>query len=65
MTFAVGGSAAPLHWELISKVIITLASAAVPRTRLSNGIFCDIAYPPDNRSNSNMRFNMLQAGKGE
>jgi hypothetical protein len=28
---------------------VPLASAAVPRTRLSNGVFCDIAYPPDNR----------------
>jgi len=54
------GCAAPL--VIISKTTITLVSAAVPRTRLSNGIFCDIAHPPVGHRittrNSNIRFNM-------
>jgi hypothetical protein len=39
-----GGSAARLNWWLMSSAAMTLASAAVPRTRFSNGIFCDIAH---------------------
>jgi hypothetical protein len=42
ITFAIGASAAPPHWELISDATIALASAAVPRTRLSDGMFCNI-----------------------
>jgi hypothetical protein len=53
-----GGSDARLNCWLISNAAMTLASTAVPRTRFSNGTFCDIAHPPVAHSNSNIRFNM-------
>ena len=37
---------------------MTLASAAVPRTRFSNGIFCNIAAFQITHPNSNICFNM-------
>jgi hypothetical protein len=46
-----------LNWWLMSNAVMTLASAAVPRTRFSKAIFCNIAHPPDNHANSNICFN--------
>jgi hypothetical protein len=42
----------------MSNAATTLASAAVPRTRFSNGIFCNIAALQITHPNSNIRFNM-------
>ena len=53
-----GGSDPRLNWWLMSNAAMTLASAAVPRTRFSNGIFCNIAALQITHSNSNICFNM-------
>jgi hypothetical protein len=53
-----GCSDARLNWWLMSNAAMTLASAAVPRTRFSNGIFCNIAALQITHSNSNICFNM-------
>ena len=53
-----GGSDPRLNWWLMSNAVMTLASAAVPRTRFSNGIFCNIAVFQITHPNSNICFNM-------
>lgn len=53
-----GGSDPRLNWWLMSNAVMTLASAAVPRTRFSNGIFCNIAALQITHPNSNICFNM-------
>ena len=53
-----GGSDPRLNWWLMSNAVITLASAAVPRTRFSNGIFCNITALQITNPNSNTCFNM-------
>jgi hypothetical protein len=42
----------------MSSAVMTLASAAVPRTRFSNGIFCNIAALQITYPNSNIRFSV-------